>query len=48
MVSRYLVGKDGRTGDERRKGRRCRLAVVPFAEVVWYRAVRRGKQQKEK
>jgi len=48
LVSRYLVGKDGRTGYERRKGRRCKLAVVPFAEVVWYRAVRKGKQQKEK
>ena len=48
LVSRYLVGKDGRTGYERRKGRRCKLAVVPFGEVVWYRIVRKRKQQKEK
>ena len=48
LVSRYLVGRDGRTGYERRKGRKCRLPVVPFGEVVWYREVRHGKQQREK
>ena len=36
-VSRFLVGKDGRTGYERRRGRRCTLGVVPFGEIVWYK-----------
>ena len=48
LVSRYLVGKDGRTALERRKGRRCRLVCVPFAETVWYREVRKTKQRENK
>ena len=36
MVSRFLVGKDGRTAYERRRGRKCQIAVVPFGERVWY------------
>ena len=46
--SRYLVGKDGRTGFERRRGRTCRIPVVPFGECVWYRQIRRGKTQEDK
>ena len=34
ICPRYLVGKDGMTGQERRRGRRCKLAVVRFAEKV--------------
>ena len=48
ICSRYLVGKDGRTAYERRRGRKCNLVVVPFGEVVWHREVRRGKQQVSK
>ena len=35
--SRYAVGKDGRTGFERLKGRRCKAVVVPMREKVWYK-----------
>ena len=34
MCSRYLVGKDGRTAYERRRGRKCRIPVVAFGEKV--------------
>ena len=40
MVSRFLVGHDGRTGHERRRGRRCNMEVYPFGEKVWYRKIR--------
>jgi hypothetical protein len=45
VVSRYLVGKDGRTAYERRKGRLCRMVCIPFGETVWYREVRKNKEQ---
>ena len=45
-VSRFLVGKDGRTGYERRRGRRCTLGVVPFGETMWYKQKREGKERK--
>ena len=48
MLSRYLVGKDGRTAYERRKGRKCRLPVVPFGETVWYKEIRDGNDRKNK
>ena len=48
MFSEYLVGKDGRTASERRRGRRCKGPVVPFGETVFYRQVREGKTQKDK
>ena len=32
LPSRYLVGKDGLTAYERRRGRTCKLHVVPFGE----------------
>ena len=34
MVSRFLVGKDGRTAYERRRGRRCKVAVIPFGKSL--------------
>ena len=37
LVSRFLVGKDGRTDYERRTGRKCRIPVVPFGEKLWYK-----------
>ena len=48
LCSRFLVGKDGRTAYERRRSRRCRIVVIPFGETVWYREVRKGKQQVDK
>ncbi len=48
LVSRYLVGKDGRTAYERRTGRKCRVPVVPFGEKVWYKEIRETKERKEK
>ena len=48
MSSRYLVGKDGRTAYERRRGRRCNLPVVPFGEKVFYKEIRQSKERKNK
>ena len=48
MISRYMVGKDGKTGYERRRGRRCKIPVVPFGETVWYKQVRENKDRKDK
>ena len=48
VCSKYLVGKDGRTASERRRGRRCKVPAVPFGETVFYRQVREGKAQKDK
>ena len=36
-VSRFQVGKDGKTPYERQKGRKCNLGVVPFGETVLFR-----------
>ena len=47
-ASRYLMGKDGKTPFERRRGRKCQLPVVPFGEKVWYHESRDGKERKEK
>ena len=48
MTSRYLVGKDGRTAYERRRGRKCKVPVVMFGEKVWYKEVREGTERKDK
>ena len=48
MCSRYLVGKDGRTAYERRRGRRCKVPVVAFGETVWYKKIRESKDRKDK
>ena len=45
LVSRYMVGKDGRTAYERRRGRRCRLKLATFGEKVWYKAAREHKER---
>ena len=46
--SRYVVGKDGRTAWERRRGgRKCSIPVASFGESVWFKELgdmpRRGK-----
>ena len=46
--SRYLVGKDGMTPFERRRGRKCRVPAVAFGEKVWYKELREGKDRKNK
>ena len=46
LLSRFMVGSDGMTGYERRRGRKCTIAVVPFGEAVWYREVRVTKERK--
>ena len=48
MASRYLIGKDGKTPYERRRGRTYKMEVVPFGESIWYKAIRGGKAQKDK
>ena len=40
MCSRFVVGKDGLTAYERRRGRKCRIPVVPFGEKVWYKKLK--------
>ena len=47
MVSRYMVGKDGRTSYERRRGRACRAPVATFGENVWYKQIRLDKIESE-
>ena len=48
MCSRFLVGKDGRTAYERRRGRRCKIPVVAFGETVWYKRIRESKERRNK
>jgi len=48
MVSRYMVGKDGRTGFERRRGRPCRTPVACFGESIWFKQVRETKARQNK
>ena len=48
MASRYLVGVDGRTAFERRRGRKCNVSTVPFGEVVNYKEIREGKEHVNK
>ena len=37
LLSRYMVGRDGKTGYERRRGRSCAIPTVCFGEVIWYK-----------
>ena len=46
VCSRYLVGVDGKTGWERRRGRKCRVPVCLFGENVWYKEIRKSKNKK--
>ena len=47
-VSRFLVGKDGLTACERRRGRKCRIPVVAFGEKMWYTVIMPGKERANK
>ena len=44
LPSRFLVGKDGRTAYERRRGRRCNVPTERFGEKVWYKELK-GKSE---
>ncbi len=48
MVSRFSIGRDGRTAYERRWGKRCKIPVVPFGEKVWYKQLKETKDKKDK
>ena len=48
LAGRYLKGSDGKTPYERRTGRPCGMAAIPFGETVWYRQVREGKERPSK
>ena len=43
---RYLVGADGKTGWERRRGRKCRTQVCLFGKQVWYNEICKSKNRK--
>ena len=45
VTSRYLVGKDGRTPQERTRGRRCKEPTASFGELVWYRPIENTKTE---
>ena len=46
LSSRYLVGRDGRTAHERRRGRRCRVKLACLGEKVWYKEFLEAKDKK--
>ena len=48
LVSRYSTGKDGLTPYERRRGRRCRIPMVPFGEKIYYKEIRETKDRVNK
>ena len=48
MTSRFMVGIDGKTGNERRRGRKCKTEVVPFGGSIWYKTRREGESRKDK
>ena len=47
LPSRFLVGKDGKTAFERRRGRACNIPTERFGEKVWYKELH-GKKEKHK
>ena len=48
ICSRCMVGRDGRTPYERRRGRRCNIPAVAFGERVHYKELREFKRRKNK
>ena len=48
LCSRYLVGKDGLTAYQRRRGRNCLVPTAMFAEKVWYKELRQTKERQDK
>ena len=48
LRSRFVVGRNGRTVYERRKGRKCTTPVAPFGERVLYKEIRENKDRTNK
>ena len=48
IPSRFLVGKDGKTAFERRRGRRCDIPTEILGEKVWYRELSTKTERKDK
>ena len=47
LLSKYEMGLDGRTPDERRRRRRCNMVVSPFGVRVLYK-IRESKKKEDK
>ena len=43
LISRFKVDIDGKTGFEKRRGRRCAIPLAIFGEAVWYKQIDREK-----
>ena len=48
IPSRFLVGKDGKTAFERRRGRRCDIPTEILGEKVWYIELSTKTERKDK
>ena len=48
VTSRYLVGKDGMTPQERKRGRRCKAPVASFGELVWYKPMDKAREKQDR
>ncbi len=48
VCSRYVVGADGRTAYQRRRGRPCKVGVVPIGEKVHFKRLKDTKQAPSK
>ena len=48
VPSRFLVGKDGKTAYERRRGRKCEVHTERFGESVWYRELKTKVEKQDK
>ena len=46
LLSKFRVGEDGKTPEERRAGKRWRRPLIAFGERVYFRPVRTGNQKK--
>ena len=47
VLRTYSMGSDGRTPEERRRGRRTEKPMVAFGESVWYMASHTAPRSKE-
>ena len=41
LHNRYQVGEDGKTSYQRQKGRKCNIEVIPFAESVMHKKLKK-------
>ena len=48
VPSRFLIGKDGKTPFERRRGRRCNIQTEIFGEKVWYKELKAKTEKQHK